>query len=57
MEKVYMKVTPTVVIWDGQSDGSIERIDEEKEEDDVWEELEDAESDEERTEKKKIRTK
>lgn len=58
LDKIYMKVTPTVVVWDEQPNPITNpAIDEmEPADDDVWEELQDAESDQEELGKKKKRT-
>lgn len=37
IDKLYMKVTPTVVVWDGRTDASVGAAGEEADgEDDVW---------------------
>lgn len=36
LDKLYMKVTPTVVVWDGQIDASVGTAGEAVDEDDVW---------------------
>lgn len=36
LDKLYMKVTPTVVVWDGQLDVSVGNAGEAVDEDDVW---------------------
>ncbi len=60
MDKLYMKVVPTVVIWDGQdaSDRRAAERDEEGVDDDVWDTMQAAESDcedEDKAAKKKTR--
>ena len=54
---MYMNVSPTVVLWDGRAEPSPEPLNREPEEDDIWDEMEGAESDEEGTSMKKSRTK
>lgn len=58
LDKIYMKVTPTVLVWDEQSNSATKPASDEKEQadDDVWEELQDAESGQEEQGKKKKRT-
>ncbi|PSS06885.1 hypothetical protein PHLCEN_2v3513 [Hermanssonia centrifuga] len=56
LDKLYMKVTPTAVVWDGKVSAAISESGEgsdEEADDDVWEEMEDVESDDGRTERKK----
>lgn len=36
LDKLYMKVTPTVVVWDGHIDASVGTAGEAVDEDDVW---------------------
>ena len=51
LEKLYVKVTPTVVAWDGllepESEGTANQVDEDDEEgeDDVWAAMEEVDSD------------
>lgn len=44
LEKVYMTVAPTAVVWDGQED---KRTDAKKDADEIWEKMRPVESDEE----------
>ena len=62
LEKSYVKVVPTVILWDGVHDTSAEGgADEEEDEgddDEVWNKMENAESDDEHTtSRKKTRAK
>ncbi|KAI0781044.1 WD40-repeat-containing domain protein [Trametes elegans] len=47
LDKLYMKVTPTVVVWDGKTDviDVVEKDDDAVGEDEVWDAMEEAESD------------
>ena len=52
LDKLYMKVVPTVVVWDGSTDASESTPDEEDEGvDDVWDAMQAAEDDSEDEEK------
>lgn len=56
LDKLYVKVKPTVVLWDGKvdvgADGEADGSDAE-DADDVWENMEDVDSDDERAARKK----
>lgn len=62
LDKLYMKVTPTVVVWDGQTDASVSTAGEAVDEDDVWDAMPVVDSDSEdegkpgRRKEKKTRT-
>ncbi|KAJ3554882.1 hypothetical protein NM688_g2877 [Phlebia brevispora] len=60
LNKTYVKVTPGVAVWDSRAMSSEERPtrseDEDEDEEAIWDEMEDAESDDE-TDRKKARTK
>lgn len=64
LDKLYMKVKPTVVIWDGQAEPGFddsgangnEDADSGKEADDVWDEMENADSEDEPEGRKKSKS-
>ena len=53
LDELYMKVTPTVVLWDGRAEPDEANVDRGEEEDEVWDEMEEAESDDDETSVKK----
>ena len=61
LDKLYVKVKPTVVLWDGKVDeletkATENDVDEsDDDDDDVWDKLEDVDSDDEATARKKTR--
>ena len=65
LDKLYMKVTPTVVLWDGRPDAAAEADDEKREgegsededEEDVWDNMEDVDSEDEGAKRKKSKSK
>lgn len=58
LDKLYMKVKPTIVVWDGRASvpETTSEGDKDEEEDDVWNELDDVESDDEAGGRKKAKT-
>ena len=59
LEKVYMKVMPTTVIWDGQVEIPVKNVEDQSDEEDdaIWDGMQEVESDEEGTQNKKTKTK
>ena len=62
LEKAYVKVVPTVILWDGvhdtRAEGGAEEGEDEGDDDEVWNKMENAESDDEHTTgRKKTRAK
>lgn len=61
LDKLYMKVKPTVVVWDGRASEISNTVqpgeddDKDENDDDVWNKLQDAESDDEAGERKKAK--
>lgn len=68
LDKLYMKVKPTVVLWDGRADGAAEEKEgsgeereedgsEDENEDDVWNKMQEVDSEDEGAGRKKSRAK
>ncbi|GJE87198.1 hypothetical protein PsYK624_032810 [Phanerochaete sordida] len=63
LDKLYMKVTPTVVLWDGKPDAAAEAGEkregdsEDEDEEDVWDQMEDVDSEDEGAKRKKSKSK